>query len=452
MKLPLLLPVLLLLFANFASGADPPNVLIILSDDQAYTDYSFMGHEAIKTPHLDRLAREGACFRRGYVPTALCRPSLATLVTGHYTHTHKISGNDPSQRDTKPGSPLYRQRRAELIAHIDRFDTLPDLLAERGYLSHQSGKWWEGHYSRGGFTHGMTQGFPNPNGRHGDEGLKIGRQGLGAVFEFVEMATQQKKPFFLWYAPFLPHQPHTPPERLLAKYLVPGRSEHVARYYAMCEWFDETCGELIGYLDKQGLRENTLIIYVTDNGWIQDPDSPTYAPRSKQTPYEGGIRTPIIFNWPGKIPATERAELCSSIDIMPTVLAATGAKVPEGLPGLNLLPHLTEGTPIERNTLFGEQYAHDVADINNPEASLLYRWVIEDNWKLLLHYDGELGTHAEAHSNIERRPQLFNLETDPHEKQNMAGRHPQIVARLSKRIAEWYPVTERTVITDYKEE
>jgi arylsulfatase A-like enzyme len=448
---PLLLLPILFLFTPVAHGEGPPNVLLILSDDQAWSDYSFMGHEAIKTPHIDRLAREGACFRRGYVPTALCRPSLATLITGHYAHTHKISGNDPSQRDTKPASPIYRERRAELIAHIDRFDTLPELLAERGYLSHQSGKWWEGHYSRGGFTHGMTRGFPEQGGRHGDDGLAIGRQGLAPVFQFVDMATEQEKPFFLWYAPFLPHSPHNPPERLLAKYRAPGRSLHVAKYYAMCEWFDETCGELVGYLDQEGLRENTLIIYVTDNGWIQDPNSPAYAPRSKQTPYEGGIRTPIVFNWPGKIPPSERAELCSSLDIFPTILAATGARVPEDLPGLNLLPHLVDGTPIDRNTLYGEQFAHDVADINNPEASLLNRWVIEDHWKLILSYDGELGTHAEAHANRDLRPQLYDLETDPQEKENVAGEHPQIVARLAEKLANWYPVTERDVVTEYGE-
>ncbi len=448
--LPVILSVLFLITSS-AHAADTPNILLILSDDQAWSDYSFMDHEAIQTPHIDKLAREGATFRRGYAPTALCRPSLATLVTGHYAHTHRITGNDPSQKEAKQGTPPYRQLRRRLIARIDRFDTVPKLLAERGYLGFQSGKWWEGNFSRGGFTHGMTRGFPEQGGRHGDDGLKIGRQGLTPLREFIDMAIEAEKPFFLWYAPMLPHLPHNPPERLLEKYQVAGRSEHVARYYAMCEWFDETCGELVGYLDERGLRENTLIIYVTDNGWIQDPDSPQHAPRSKQTPYEGGVRSPILFNWPGKIPPADRPELCTNLDILPTICAATGARVPEGLPGLNLLPHLMEKTPIARDTLFGEQFAHDVADIENPEASLLYRWVIEDKWKLILSYDGELGAYAEPHANIERRPQLFNLETDPWEKSNVAGERPEIVARLVEKIANWYPVTERAVITEYEE-
>ncbi|MEM9656908.1 MAG: sulfatase-like hydrolase/transferase, partial [Planctomycetota bacterium] len=137
---------------------------MIISDDQGWTDYGFMGHPAIKTPSLDRLARESVLFRRGYVPTSLCRPSLLTLVTGHYAHAHGVTGNDPSPRHAERGSELYRHRRKQLIEKLDQFDTLPELLAERGYLSHQSGKWWEGNFSRGGFTHGMTRGFPEPGG------------------------------------------------------------------------------------------------------------------------------------------------------------------------------------------------------------------------------------------------------------------------------------------------
>ena len=156
-----------------------------------------MGHPDIRTPHIDKLSEEGVLFTRGYVPTALCRPSLMTLVTGHYAHRHGVTGNDPSPKYADRDSSLYRDRRAALIAKIDRFDTLPELLAERGYLSHQSGKWWGGNFVRGGFTHGMTRGFPQPAGRHGDDGLKIGREGLTHVQRFVDMAVAKEKPFFL---------------------------------------------------------------------------------------------------------------------------------------------------------------------------------------------------------------------------------------------------------------
>jgi len=425
----------------------PPNIVLIISDDQAWTDYGFMGHDAIQTPHLDQLAAASVVFRRGYVPTSLCRPSLMTLVTGHYTHHHGVTGNDPSPKYADRNSPLYNERRAKLISYIDRFDTLPELLAERGYLSHQSGKWWEGSYGHGGFTHGMTRGYPEPGGRHGDDGLKIGREGMEPIEQFVDMAIERQKPFFLWYAPFLPHTPHNPPERLLSKYEKEARPRPIARYYAMCEWFDETCGELIGYLEKKDIRDNTLIVYVTDNGWIQNPARGGYAPRSKQTPYEGGVRTPIMFSWPGKLKPSDRPDLVSSIDLVPTILAAAEARKPGDLPGINLLPHLENETSPDRQAVFGESFAHDIADIAKPEASLLFRWCIKGKWKLLLTYDGEVNRYASTHPRTEKGPQLFDLMADPHEWKNVAADHPEVVAQLAKHIADWYPLTERKTRT-----
>jgi arylsulfatase A-like enzyme len=436
--------------ADLYAADTPPNVVLILSDDQSWTDYSFMGHADIETPHLDQLAAQSAVFRRGYVPTALCRPSLMTLLTGHYASTHGVTGNDPSPKYAKPGSPKNNERRAKLISYLDKFDTVPELIGERGFLSHQSGKLWEGSYQNCGFTHGMTRGFPEKGGRHGDDGLKIGREGMEPVREFVDMATEQKKPFFLWYAPFLPHTPHNPPERLLKKYLKEGRPKSVSEYYAMCEWFDETCGELLDIIDKAGARENTLVVYVADNGWIQSPKHNKYAPRSKQTPYEGGVRTPILYSWPGKIAPGERTELASSIDIVPTMLAAAGAKIPEGLPGLNLLPNLENGTPIARDTIFGESFAHDIADVENPQTSLLFRWAIEGKWKLLLTYDGEVNRYKSSHPRTEKRPQLFDVLADPAEQKNLAASNPEVVARLAGKIADWYPVKDRTVLTVFE--
>ena len=438
--------VLVLFMCVRSAIAAPPNIVLILSDDMAWTDYGFMGHADIDTPNLDKLASQAAVFPRGYVPTALCRPSLATLLTGHYAHVHGVTGNDPSPKYASRGSKLYDQRRAKLISYLDQFETVPEALGKLGYISHQSGKLWEGSFENAGFTHGMTRGFPKKGGRHGDDGLKIGRSGIEPINEFLDLAVREEKPFYLWYAPFMPHTPHTPPERLLAKYR-DGRPLTIAKYYAMCEWFDETCGQLMGSLKERGLDENTLIVYLTDNGWIQDPKKNGYAPRSKQTPYEGGIRTPIFYWMPGKIPAGTRPELVSSLDIYPTVLAAAGADIPGDRPGLNLMPKLTSGDSIERDTIFGEGFAHDIADIEDPEASLLYRWCISGKWKLLLTYDGEVNRYASSHPRTERGPQLFNLIADPHETNNVAAEHPEVVARLAKKIENWYPVKKRKTIT-----
>ncbi|HVT29386.1 MAG TPA: sulfatase [Lacipirellulaceae bacterium] len=449
-RLTFVIAMIVLLPVMQTTSVAQPNIVLILSDDQAWTDYGFMGHPVISTPSLDELAGRGALFDRGYVPIALCRPSLATIITGLYPHQHGITGNDPSPALAPLNSPQYAKLREELISRIDRCQTLPKLLAERGYVSFQSGKWWEGSYRRGGFTDGMTRGFPNPGGRHGDEGLKIGRDGMQPVFTFIDSAVAEQKPFFLWYAPMMPHQPHNPPERLLAKYRAKVESLPLARYYAMCEWFDETCGELIRYVDQKGLTNNTLFVYVSDNGWIQNPNKEGQELRSKQSPNEGGIREPIILCWPGTIKPQRRSELVSSIDLAPTILSAAGAKVPDNLPGENLLPLLRDGRPLSRKAIYGEGFAHDVADLNSPEASLLYRWIIEGRWKLILTYDGKLGRYAAIHKDKERDPQLYDLSADPHEMENVAAKHPKIVQQLAQKIADWWPLTKRHVLPSAK--
>ena len=317
-------------------GEEPPNFVLIIADDAAWTDYGFMGHPHIRTPNLDRLAAEGVVFTRGYVPSSLCCPSLATMITGLYPHEHGITGNEPARA---PGvdrsSPGYRDAVAEMVAMIDGTPTLPALLTERGYLSLQTGKWWLGGFERGGFTHGMTHGDPDRGGRHGDEGLRIGRQTMRPVEEFLDQAAG--RPFFVWYAPFLPHTPHNPPARLLERYLEIAPTERVARYWACCEWLDETCGELLGLLDARGLAERTMVVLVTDNGWIQRPNESGYAERSKRSPYEGGLRTPIVVRWPGRVSPGRVETPVSAIDIAPTILAAAGVEAPAGTRGVDLL-------------------------------------------------------------------------------------------------------------------
>ena len=432
--------------------AAAPNVVIILSDDHSWTDYGFMGHEIVQTPNLDKLAESGVLFERAYVPTALCRPSLMTLATGRYASDHKISGNDPISRN--------RVDRLSMIGRIQKMDTLAKLLGEQGYLSHQSGKWWEGHYSNGGFTHGMTQGYPNKGGRHGDAGLDIGRQGMEPVTDFIDMAIEQEKPFFVWYAPFLPHTPHTPPERLLNKYKDKVDSIHVARYYAMVEWFDETCGELLDHLEEKKVRENTLVVYFGDNGWIQDSDSDKFAFGSKQMPHDGGVRQPTIYSWPDRIAPKRRQDLVSSIDILPTICAATGARLPAGLPGLSLLKAMEQNEPVERDRIFGESFAHDVVDLDDPEKTLLYRWVIEGRYKLILTYSGKYGHDEGAnvgyaervHNKMDKRPQLYDLQDDPRETNNLAGENPELTARLVAELDQWYRVTKRTCLKIFNSE
>ena len=205
---PLFCSLLFVILCGASHAAGPnPNIVLIIGDDQAWTDYSFMAHPQIRTPRLDRLAREGLTFRRGYVPSSLCSPSLASILTGLYPHQHKITSNDAVAGGSRRESAQVRKVTGDLIANFERVPTLPRLLATQNYVSFQTGKWWGGDYRRGGFTAGMSHGDPERGGRHGDDGLKIGRETMQPIYDFIDVSTKEGKPFFLWYAPMLPHQP-----------------------------------------------------------------------------------------------------------------------------------------------------------------------------------------------------------------------------------------------------
>jgi uncharacterized sulfatase len=298
---------------------------------------------------------------------------------------------------------------------------------ELGYLSHQSGKWWEGSYKRGGFTHGMTHGDRRRGGRHGDDGLNIGRQGMQPVFDFIDMSQKENKPFFVYYAPFLPHTPHNPPERLLKKYREKTPHLPVAKYWAMCEWFDETCGELLTYLDDKKLAENTIVLYVTDNGWINQQDASRYAPRSKRSQYEGGTRTPIMIRWPGKVkPQMDTEHLASSIDLVPTVLSAVKLERTRAMQGIDLLDAKAVAA---REAIFGEILEHDIRHMTDAAASLRFRWVIDGRWKLIVPHEP-----VEPKAKVE----LFDLQDDPHEEHDLAAEHAELVGKLTKQLNAWW--------------
>jgi arylsulfatase A-like enzyme len=275
--------------------------------------------------------------------------------------------------------------------------------------------------------------------------LTIGRTGLQPIFDFIDETGDD--PFFVWYAPFLPHWPHDPPARLLEKYVSAERPIELSRYYAMCEWFDETVGELLAHLGDEGHRGDTLVALVADNGWIQrTPETEVppgwelaFAPRSKQSPYDGGTRTPIILRWPGVIEPGRYETPVSSIDLAPTILAAAGRDPAPGMPGVNLLD-VIRGVAPRREAIFGEGFAHDITDIDDPRKSLLYRWCIEGRLKLIVTDEGQVGRYQVVHPQTHRSAELYDLEADPFETRDLGEAHPEIVARLSSRLAGWWTV------------
>jgi uncharacterized sulfatase len=201
----------------------------------------------------------------------------------------------------------------------------------------------------------------------------------------------------------------------------------------MCEWFDETCGELLEFLDRRRLADKTIVLFVVDNGWIQnltgqpaDPRRPWtrgFAPKSKLSPYDGGVRTPILVRWPGKVKSARREELVSSVDLAPTILRACGVTPPEGMHGVDLVA-LGNGTARPREAVFGEVFLHEAVKVADPASGLTYRWIRQGDWKLIRPLSGE--------------PELYNLSEDPHEERNLDAAQAERASNLHRVMDEWW--------------
>lgn len=406
------------------AAAEKPNIIWIIADDQAYTDFGFMGHEIIETPNLDRLASESAVFPNGYVPSSLCRASLATLITGKYAWDHGICFNDAP--DGIPHSATF--------SFLEMQTPLPLQLQNYGYRSLQTGKFWEGPYTNGGFTDGMTEGR-----RHGDRGLAIGRRTMEPIDTFLTSVGETDEPFFMWFAPYLPHAPFDAEQRYRDPYEGRGLTEREVDYYANIAWLDETVGQLMDLLEQHDQLDNTVIMFIVDNGWV--PNEPGAMPRdlqnrrlpfdirSKQSPYEGGVRTPIFVRWPGQIAPGRYDDLVSSIDFYPTTLALANVEQNNELSGANLLPFLRGQSSLKPRTMFGEIYYHTSIDLDDPKVNMTHRWAREGDWKLIINdYD-------------EGRAELYNLANDPKELTNLAedGSQSARVAAMRAQIEEWWP-------------
>lgn len=458
----LLLSCLLAVVAPVA--AEPPHVVHIIADDHAWRDFGFMGSSEALTPNLDRLAARSARFSNGYVPTSLCSPSLATLLTGRYPHQSGLHYNHPppgnSAFNRMRSRAEYEQARSPAFERIRNLPSLPRVLGGLGYRSLQTGKFWEGHFSNAGFTEGMTVFEPAPgqdyggnrvlaNGElaahgNGDHGLKIGRETLQPIADFLDRHAAQA-PTFVWYAPFLPHQPHDSPQRFYDLHQGRGLPAHRIPYLASVSQFDATVGELLDLYDKRGLTARTLFVFVSDNGWtpntVRDKKrSVEFAPvkRSKYSPFEDGLRTPILLSWEGVIRPGVHETLISSVDLLPTVLEAAGAPtaVPN-LPGRSLLGAAKGREQLEDVPVFGEIYPGDASVLGKPARDIAYRWLRLGRHKLIVpHLHGE----SKPWNDYLREVSLFDLEADPGETNNLATdpAHADRLRDLRERLDAWW--------------
>ena len=439
-------------------GDVKPNIVMIVADDHAFRDFGFLGNDHVHTPHIDRLAARSARYPNGYVPMSLCRASLATILTGLYPHQHGIHFNHPPpglSRMLEMTAEQYHATRATADRFIQNASTIPGILSRHGYASLQTGKFWEGHYSNGGFTHGMTTGLPTDrlgwntgtrqqrNGEwvahgNGDAGLVIGRETMQPIFRFIDDQAG-RNPFFVWYAPFLPHPPWDAPAEYEQLALKKGAPPHLAPYYASITRFDWTVGAFLAFLDKKDLLGTTLIVFVTDNGLRPDPARPARPVRvdrrSKNSQYEDGVRTPILIRWDGRIEAGEHLAPVQTIDLLPTILDAAGLsrEITSRMQGRSLLASAMGLEDLASIPVFGAIYTGDARSLGHPSRHVRGRWVRYGDLKLVLPGAGPNPLPLE----------LYDLARDPDEAVNLAGspEHAERIVRLTRMIDQWWPAT-----------
>ena len=421
-----------------------PNIILLIGDDQGYPYFGFMGAEYVQTPNMDSLAANGTLFTNGYVSDNHCRPSLQTLFTGllpidYYSKSDSLFKAISTQKQIPKDSIVkFRQYFNLRALDLPYFQTLPKMLRKKGYVSFQGGKWWEFTYQNGGFTHGMTKGWTEEEQKTGNwfekhmggDGMDLARVTNQPAYDFLE--DTKGKPFFMWFAPSLPHYPFDAPKKYYDLYKEQDMSESAKQYYANCTWFDDAWGEMVAYLKKNNLYENTLIIYVNDNGWEQEPkqefwDDPMRShnggDKGKGSIYDMSFRTPIIFAWPKGIQKGIRKEaLIHSADIPATILDYVGIDIPKDFYGKSYRPILDGKTDSLRTNVFGNVITTRSKDPKNVMGDHVEGyWIREGKWFLRWHI-----THNEL--------ELFDIEQDPKNDKDLSSEYPNVLINLQTKL------------------
>jgi arylsulfatase A-like enzyme len=424
-----LLLLLTLLGSGMAqSSSAKPNLLVILTDDQGRGDYSAFGTKDIRTPSIDRICREGMTFENFFANSCVCSPTRAALLSGCYPDRVGVPG---VIREEEP-----RNSWGWLSPHAT---LLPKVLKPAGYHSAIVGKWHLGLASpntpldRGfdhfhGFLGDMMDSYTTHR-RHGLNFMRRDREEIDPQghatdlftdwsVAYLEERAKAGGPFFLYLAYNAPHGPIQPPEEWLAKVRQrePGITDKRAKLVALIEHMDAGVGKVLDALDRTGLARDTIVVFSSDNGGLL-PDGANNGPwRSGKTHmYEGGLRVPGAVRWPGKVkPGSLTARLTLSMDIFPTACAAAGVSPPVGIDGVSFLPTLL-GQPepaVERDLYFVRREGGAMYGGKTIEAFRRGRWkLVQDSPFAPL--------------------ELFDLQTDPEEKVNLADKQKRVFNDLS---------------------
>jgi arylsulfatase len=437
--------VLMLNVLACSSSQDLPNVVLIFTDDQGYGDVGVYGATDFATPHLDRLAAEGLRFTNFYASQAVCSASRASLLTGSYAERVSIRG---------ALAPW-----AEVGINAEE-ETLAELLRERGYATGMVGKWHLGHHREFlPLQHGFDDylGLPYSNdmwpvdydGVPVTEGHKLnypplplidGNETVATIEDLADQATlttryaeravqfierNKNRPFFLYLAHSMPHVPLGVSQRFR------GHSSQ-GLYGDVIEEIDWSVGQLLSALDRHGLTNNTLVIFTSDNGpWLNygnHAGSTGGLREGKGTAFEGGPRVPAIMRWPGRIePGSVSHQMASTIDLLPTVVAAAGANLPRNkIDGVNILPLLEGDETANPRTSFYFYYDGQLRAVREGKWKRVYQHRTRSYVGVELGNDGHPGPYA-----FPTVPAaLYDLENDVGETTDVAAANAPAVARL----------------------
>jgi len=418
-----------------------PNIVLIVADDLGWKDVGFMGSSYYETPNLDRLAGEGISFEQAYAPAANCAPSRASLMTGQYGTAHGIYTVGSSER----GDSRIRRiipAKNETILRNDFF-TLAEALHEAGYTTASIGKWHLGEdpcsqgfdVNVGGSRRGHPRSYYAPYGGpilEAPEGEYLTDRLTEEALGF--MRQNSDRPFFLYLPYYAVHTPIQAKDSLEQKYLEKGGRgcQSHAAYAAMVDNLDRCIGLLLAELDQSGLHENTLVIFTSDNGGIREISCQDPLRAGKGSYYEGGIRVPLVYYWPEKIkPGIRVEDPVIHMDFFPTLMELTSKECPADMDGLSHWPLLSgKGELPERALYFHfpvylEAYRAGYDDGRDPLFRTRPGSVIrKDEWKLHYYYeDGEV--------------ELYNLNTDPGEGNNLASAYPDKKEELLNQLTMW---------------
>jgi len=419
------------------ANSDRPNIIFILADDLGWGDLRCYGNRRIKTPNLDRLARQGIRFAQFYVCSGVCSPSRAAFMTGRFPARLGIHGHFARHElNAKRGMPNFLDPSVPTVARF---------LHEAGYATAHFGKWHLG--SGQGAPPPAAYGFDvtytiNSNGPGWDEKQPYFRARssdliVDETIRFIE--SNRNRPFFVqaWF--LLPHATLNPTEEQMAPYRhfgpkgVPHRGASEI-YYGSVTAIDTAVGRLMKKLDELGLADNTLVIFSSDNGpediHISNAShsaigSPGPFRGRKRSLYEGGIRMPLIARWPGHTPAgaVNKASVMAGVDFLPTLCSLARVRLPDNLPldGENMAPALLGRDHQRRKPLMWEWRFGVAGHVINKCPILAIR---EGRWKLLMNPDRS-------------RIELYDIPADPSELNNLADRRPDVVERMAQMVLAW---------------